>query len=597
MSSEVSGQRDCVASVTNVITNVCNGHRRTPGARPRARAQSCAPMSAASAMIVEGYVRKNHAGQDFSRTNHRRYFVAEGFRVFYYTDAKKTSVKGHFDLRNVIQIRPYGGASSKVGPGAIVVQIAEPNYAGPHKNMVISFLDKRAAWLTLFCSATVPDYVEESLRQYVDKGLAESLNARYGAAEAVSAYRSVFERFLTRRTPTVAVLTPRIGQKGGVSVPQALPQPIPQPADADLDSPRGAPSVADHLLSFAGIAHHDGSRVVSLMSLFAGFTLPAMLVLFVVSGVMQPLLITTLGYNGAYDKSTLLFLLPNYVGMSLAGLLRRNVFSQGTFRWQRLSVLCAVDVVSQLLCQYGLAVAGSSLYSIIYSSTTIWIAIESRFIIRRRLAAAQWAGCAVVVVGLAVAGGDLGTTLTDFGNVEIAMGALMILVGSVSHALTWVLVEMLLHEEDPVLPEAVSALMGFAGVTVFGLWQLVYTLPRADALVFDVIAEHGGDTGVIWTSYVALTLASLVHAVTFYHLVGGIGCVTAGVMKGCQATAVFVFSHMFFCAAHASQCFSIGKAWSLVLVVAGTATYVISTGNAKQQEEEKPDPDSDYHRV
>ena len=68
-------------------------------------------------------------------------------------------------------------------------------------------------------------------------------------------------------------------------------------------------------------------------------------------------------------------------------------------------------------------------------------------------------------------------------------------------------------------------------------------------------------------------------------------------VKGCQATAVFVFSHMFFCAAHASQCFSIGKAWSLVLVVAGTATYVISTGNAKQQEEEKPDPDSDYHRV
>ena len=37
--------------------------------------------------------------------------------------------------------------------------------------------------------------------------------------------------------------------------------------------------------------------------------------LFVCSGTMQPLLISTLGYNGAYDKSTLLFLLPNYVGM------------------------------------------------------------------------------------------------------------------------------------------------------------------------------------------------------------------------------------------------------------------------------------------
>ena len=31
-----------------------------------------------------------------------------------------------------------------------------------------------------------------------------------------------------------------------------------------------------------------------------------------------------------------------------------------------------------------------------------------------------------------------------------------------------------------------------------------------------------------------LTLASLVHAVTFYHLVGHMGAVTAGVMKGCQ---------------------------------------------------------------
>ena len=54
--------------------------------------------------------------------------------------------------------------------------------------------------------------------------------------------------------------------------------------------------------------------------------------LFVCSGTMQPLLISTLGYNGAYDKSTLLFLLPNYVGMSLAGLLRLDSLFRGTIR-------------------------------------------------------------------------------------------------------------------------------------------------------------------------------------------------------------------------------------------------------------------------
>eukprot|EP00964_Phaeocystis_antarctica_P072228 scaffold44141_cov56-Phaeocystis_antarctica.AAC.2 len=54
------------------------------------------------------------------------------------------------------------------------------------------------------------------------------------------------------------------------------------------------------------------------------------------------------------------------------------------------------------------------------------------------------------------------------------------------------------------------------------------------------------------------------------------GAVTAGVMKGCQAVAVFVASDYFFCGAQASQCFSTAKAWSLLLVVLGTTTYALS---------------------
>ena len=52
------------------------------------------------------------------------------------------------------------------------------------------------------------------------------------------------------------------------------------------------------------------------------------------------------------------------------------------------------------------------------------------------------------------------------------------------------LVELLLkHADDPMRPEAVSTVMGFAGVATFGLWQLVYTVPRAQALVFDQITK------------------------------------------------------------------------------------------------------------
>ena len=140
--------------------------------------------------------------------------------------------------------------------------------------------------------------------------------------------------------------------------------------------------------------------------------------------------------------------------------------------------------------------------------------------------------------------------------------------------------------------------MGFAGVATFGLWQLLYTVPRAQALVFDQIAAHGGDTAAIGRAYLVLTLASLVHAVTFYHLVGHMGAVTAGVMKGCQAVAVFVASDYLFCAAQASQCFSTAKAWSLVLVVLGTTTYALS-GRAPPAPEENMEEieGTDYYRA
>ena len=125
------------------------------------------------------------------------------------------------------------------------------------------------------------------------------------------------------------------------------------------------------------------------------------------------------------------------------------------------------------MCQYGLTLAGSSLYIIIYSSATIWIAIESRFILHRQLAVLEWLGCAIVVCGLAITGCNLASTSdSQKSDAEIAFGAGMILVGSVSHAFTWVFVEVILKENDPVLPEALSAIMGFAGVATFGMWQV-----------------------------------------------------------------------------------------------------------------------------
>ena len=232
-----------------------------------------------------------------------------------------------------------------------------------------------------------------------------------------------------------------------------------------------------------------------------------LVVIFIGTGVMQPLLISTLGNLGAYDKSTLLFLLPNYAAaaVSHATTSSRLARSDGR-RWPySAQSTCSRSFSASMVSRSPAALC--TLSSI--RPCTMWIAVESRILIKRKLAAAQWLGCAIVVAGLAITGGNVASTFGDKSGADIALGASFILFGSVSHALTWVLVEMMLKGEvDPVLPEAISAIMGGAGVRmrlakgggcVFGLWQLVYTLPRAEELVHQPIASHGGHIGEITT--------------------------------------------------------------------------------------------------
>ena len=209
-------------------------------------------------MIIEGFLRKNHAGSDFATKNVRRFYVAEGFTVFYYTDATKRQTKGHFDLRNVIRLRAHDVSDASVGAGAINLWIAEPKSNEPPKKMVISFSlepTRREKWLKLFCSAVYPAYVEEGLRAFADAALGESLNASYGDVQAVASKRSRF----SKAAPTTGVLTPRSSitpRPGGAEPTEAekkqqvlervagitAPQPPPPAEEASqLDTPRGAP--------------------------------------------------------------------------------------------------------------------------------------------------------------------------------------------------------------------------------------------------------------------------------------------------------------------------------------------------------------------
>ena len=178
---------------------------------------------------MQGYLLKNHDGGKFAVKNNQRYFTSEGFTVFYYETEKKSKAKGHFDLRNVLSIRP--SADKGAPAGAIDLEVGAPN-GGVAKRMVIAFPageEDRSQWLKLWCSAVVPDGVSAVLASYANPQLAAKLNSEYGGTSAVSARRSIFS---SNKPKATIVLTPRTAE--------ALRQ---QNGD---DDPRGAPTVPPH---------------------------------------------------------------------------------------------------------------------------------------------------------------------------------------------------------------------------------------------------------------------------------------------------------------------------------------------------------------
>jgi len=155
---------------------------------------------------MEGYLRKNHNSLQFSAKNNIRYFTTSGFTVFYYESEKRSKPKGHFDLRNVLTVKPTEDAGA--GVGAIELKIGDPK-GQVAKRMVVSFTpastEQRAAWLTLWCSAVSPDGVEHTLREYINPPLSAKLNSEYGGTSAVAPRRSL----LSKAPSTTTVLTPR----------------------------------------------------------------------------------------------------------------------------------------------------------------------------------------------------------------------------------------------------------------------------------------------------------------------------------------------------------------------------------------------------
>ena len=188
--------------------------------------------------LKEGWLRKNHKNSAWTATGtKRRWFVTNGFHVFYYEDNMKSTVRGHFDLRNVVTIRP---CADPAAPEAVDIMVAEGAIHNvPKKNLIISFfgdVSEKSKWLALWCSAIAPQFVDAKLKDHADPVITAALN-RDHATQARARHRDRTDRTAAATRPRPSPLPPGCPPRpplaplhGPAAHTWPLAAPCPQPA-------------------------------------------------------------------------------------------------------------------------------------------------------------------------------------------------------------------------------------------------------------------------------------------------------------------------------------------------------------------------------
>jgi drug/metabolite transporter (DMT)-like permease len=256
------------------------------------------------------------------------------------------------------------------------------------------------------------------------------------------------------------------------------------------------------------------------------------------------------------------------------------------------------DIAAQSLNYAGGAQAGATIFAVVYSSVTVWTAVFSRCLLRRRLTAAQACGVATVFLGLCATAADSAQT----GGDAVLRGTALVLLGSCMHGATYVLAEAVMRgpaaaavevafdrqppvtttrrARDYVTSNENAAIQSNVAMSGLVLWQFFYTARRWNELIVQPMRAAG--TGVARAAALlgGFGVANLVHSLAFYFTLKNYpgGAVSAGVMKGLQAVLVFAAADRLYCSVQdQSMCFSVTKFISLVTVVTGVFTFAVAT--------------------
>jgi len=309
--------------------------------------------------------------------------------------------------------------------------------------------------------------------------------------------------------------------------------------------------------------------------------------LYITSGVTQPILMSLAKYAGLANPKCQLYMLFYYLGpASVTFYAIRD--KQATHTANRTMIIKAgciatIDVMAQALNYTGASMAGPTIFSIIYSSVTVWTALISRLLLNRLMNLGQWMGVVLVFAGL---------TITGFNSVDLGPGVLsgsiFVMVGSAFHACTYVLSEAVMTKGQKLTVPMNCAVQGIVACGAFTTWQIVYTRQHFQKDILEPMYDSGTSLSQAALLLSLFAISNLVHALTFFHTLKHFpgGATSAGVMKGLQAVLVFVTTSITFCSrlGGSEMCFTTDKFLSLVVVVAGVILFAKATEHSHKKD-------------
>lgn len=300
-----------------------------------------------------------------------------------------------------------------------------------------------------------------------------------------------------------------------------------------------------------------------------------LVIVYVITGIFQPIVLDLISQMGGAEKRAFLFPIPNSMGMALLMAIptRKSYYSRRASLYKfpkEIVVMSLIDVTATTLTLFGQLMIGSGLYIIVYSSLTIWSAIGSLLLLKRRMTWLMWMGVVVVTIGLMISGAGAFTT---FGPSKL-IGMAVTLVGTILHSgVYWVSEYFCLHKEHPIHSTFLAGYMGIFGVSIFLSYVTGYTIPRWEALFVHPMESSGGEYWKIFATYLLLILIDWAHLYAQFTAVVSVGSVVVGINKAISSIGVFILSHFIFCKVDSSECIDLFKILSLCFVISGVILY------------------------